>query len=236
MYKKLITAYLALVVFVAMALPAVAQAVNHPLITHPTGTTLATGSLITGTTVGNFLMVETNGTTKLTCTTFVITGKLTSNTTGNVQANITSGTYSGTGEGHACTGLFNAITVPESLPWCLKSNTEMENAEFQISGGECGKSASNIKLTLKVFGSETQKCVYESTTTTAIKGTFTTHATGDAVLTTPRTGGTLSGDSGFIKISDTTPFELCPKSVAMKLAFTLETEEIETARPFYISE
>jgi hypothetical protein len=235
MHKKLTTACVALVALAAFVLPAAAQATNKPLITHPTGTTLATGSLITGTNVGNTLLVTTGGETKLTCTTATMTGKLTSNTTGNVQGNITAATFTGGGSGGACTGIFNAVVVPEGLPWCLKSNSEMENDEFQVSGGECGGTASKIKFTLKVFGSETQKCVYESTTTTAVKGTYTTHSTGDAVLTTPRAGGTLSGDSGFNKISDTTPFELCPKSSALKMTFTLETDEA-TAKPLYISE
>jgi hypothetical protein len=234
MRKKLITACVALVALAAFVLPAAAQAANSPVFTDPTGTVLTGEPLIKGTNLGETLLVTTTGETKLKCTTATMTGKLKTNTTGNVQGNITSAAFTGTGSGGACTGIFNAIVVPESLPWCLKSTSTMETDEFQVSGAECGKTPTKIKFTLKVFGSETQKCVYESTTTTAVKGSFTTHSSGDAVLTTPRTNGTLSGDSGFTKISDTTPFELCPKSSALNMSFTLETDE--GGSPIYISE
>jgi hypothetical protein len=236
MHKKIMTACFALLALAAFALPAAAQAVNHPVVTHPTGTTLATGTKILGVNTLNTLLVTTTGETKLTCTSAKMTGTLTSNTTGNVQGTISSAEFKGSGSGEACTGIFNAVVDPESLPWCLKSTEAMGTDEFQVSGGECGKAPTKIKFTLTVFGSTTQKCVYESTETTAVRGEFTTDVSGgDAVLTTPRAGGTLSTDSGFVKITDDTIGSLCPTSSALKMTFTLKTDNALN-EPLYISE
>jgi hypothetical protein len=235
MQKKLTTACLALVALAAVVLPAAAQATNHPLLTEPTGTALTGTPLIKLTNTTNFLMLTTAGATESTCTTIKMAGKMTSNVTGNVQGNITSAEFKGTGSEGSCTGFINALFTLENLPWCLKSNESMKTDEFQISGGECGKAPTKIKFTMAVLGSASQKCVYESTSTTAVKGSFTTHAAGDAVLTTPTTGGTLSSDSGFTKVTDDIIFNPCPSSTALKMSLTLETDEA-TAKPIYISE
>jgi hypothetical protein len=234
MHKKLTTACLALVALAAFVLPAAAQAVTHPVLTHPTGTVLATGTKITATNTANSLLVETNGTTKLTCTKVSMTGTLTNNVTGTVKGNISAAAFSGTGEGGACTGIFNAVVTPESLPWCLKSEEGFGADEFQVAGGACGGAATKIKFKLTVFGGAAH-CEYESTSTTAVKGTYTTHSTGDAILSTPRSGHTATEDSGFVKTFDNTPFELCPKSSALQMSLTMETDET-TAKPIYISE
>jgi hypothetical protein len=235
MNKKRITACIALGVLSAIALPAVAQAVNKPLITHPTGKVLAPGVKMKATNVGNTLLVNTAGGTELTCTTAAMTGELTKNETGNVQGNISASSFSGTGASGACTGFANAVVDTLSTPWCLKSTSTMEADEFQVSGGLCSEAAKKITFQLTPTAFPGTTCTYEATFAIGAKGTFTTHSTGDALMTVPRTGHTPTEDAGFTKTHDTTPFELCPKSGALRMTFTLETDTA-TAEPLYISE
>jgi hypothetical protein len=235
MHKKLITACLALFALAAFALPAAAQAVNHPVLTHPTGTILATKTKITATNVGETLLVNTaTSATELACTKASMTGELIKNETGNIQGNITAASFTGTGSGGACTGSFlNPTIEPTGLPWCLKSNETMATDEFQVLGGKCTEAAKKITFVLRVAGGE---CEYQSTTTTGVKGTFTTDSTGDALLSTPRAGHTANEDAGFTKIRDTVIFHPCPSSNGLQMTFTLETDVASPVEPLYISE
>jgi hypothetical protein len=241
MQKKLITACLALVALAAFVLPAVAQAANKATLTQPTGTAMTAGTKITATNIGNTLMLSTTGSTQLSCTIATMTGELTKNETGNVQGNISAATFTGTGPGNRCTGFVNAGIDPLGLGtgagqgWCLKSNgtTEGTTDEFQVSGSKCSEAGTKIKflLTPETGG----ECEYESTSTIAARGTYTTDTTGDAILNTPRTGHTATEDAGFTKIRDTTPFSLCPSSSGLSMKFTLEKDEA-TSTPIFISE
>jgi hypothetical protein len=241
MHKKLITACLALVALAAFALPAMAQAANKATLTQPTGTAMTAGTKITGTNIGNSLILSTSGSTQLTCTIATMTGELTKNETGNVQGNISAAAFTGAGPGNRCTGFVNLAVDPLGLGtgagqgWCLKSNGTIEETtdEFQVFGGKCSETTKKIKF---LWTAETGgECEYESTTTTAFKGTYTTDTTGDAILTTPRSGHTATEDAGFTKIRDTTPFGLCPSSIGTSLKFTLEKDEA-TSTPIFISE
>jgi hypothetical protein len=241
MHKKLITACLALVALAAFALPAMAQAANKATLTQPTGTPMTAGTKITGTNIGPTFLRSTVGAEQLKCTSDLMTGELTKNETGNVQVNISSATFNGEGPGSRCTGFVNAHVSPLGLGtgagqgWCLKSNSTTEGTtdEFQVLGGKCTETAKKIKfLLLPETGGE---CEYESTSTIAARGTYTTDTTGDAIVTTPRSGHTPTEDAGFTKIRDTTPFSLCPSSSGLEMTFTLEKDEaIKT--PIFISE
>jgi hypothetical protein len=236
MHKKLITICLALVALAACVVPATAQATNKPTLTHPTGTVLAVASKFTATNIGESRILNTTGSTQLTCTVASMTGEITKNETGNVQGNITAASYGGTGTGGACTNpspIGNFSVTALGLSWCLKSTSAMATDEFQIQGGKCTEAPRKVKFLWKPSSGE---CEYESTSTTAFKGTFTTHSTGDAILTYPRTGHTATEDTGFSKIRDTTIFQICPTSIATQMSFTLETDTTTSSDPLYISE
>ena len=231
--KKAITACLGLLAFAAFIVPATASATNDPQLTHPTGTLLAPEALITATNVGNTLLENTSGGTQLTCTTATMTGKLTKNKASTVEGNISSAHFTGTGAGLTCTGVFNATVEPivsAAAPWCLRSGAGQATDEFVVLGGECEAAApSKIKFNL-ITG--VTKCEYQSTKTTAVRGEYTTHSTGDAVLTTPRAGQAPTNDGGFEEINKKV---LCPDWGALRMSFTLETDTTASADPLYIS-
>jgi hypothetical protein len=249
MHKKLITASLALVALAAFALPAAAQAATNATLTHPTGTafsltgktcTTITGACVKATNVGNTLMTNTTGGIEFTCTGATMTGILKNNTTGNVQGDIHLAEFSGTGSGGACTGFFGLDFPVDPLNmgtgagqgWCVKATSAMGTDEFQVFGGHCSEPAKKIEFR-RTLGSG--QCTYRSTFTTAFRGEYRTHSTGDAILTTPRAGSSATADAGFEKISDTTFGNVCISSTGLDMSFTLETDTA-TAEPFYISE
>jgi len=234
MHKKLITACLAVFALAAIALPAVAQATNSPVITHPTGTVLKTGTTLLGTNIGEtFMRNTTTGEVSLRCNVATMTGTLVKNETGNVQGEISSAHFTGTGESGKCTGFINPTVDPLGLPWCLKSNSAMTTDEFQVQGGKCSEAAKKLEFTLTTgIG----KCRYQATKTT-LKGTYSTHPS-DAVMTIPRSGLTLhekNTETGFTKVEDTIPFNPCPSSSYLEMSFTLETDNPLNAEPLYIS-
>lgn len=239
MPKKLTITCLSLTAFAAFVLPAAAQAVNHPVLTAPTGTPLAVSSLFVATSTESLLQQATQDTNQLACTMTKLTGKLISNVTGNVSGDITVAESKGPREEGACTGIFDAVFTWEVLPWCIRSNETMGADEFTISGGFCTEAPKKLKFTLAVVGNPSQKCTYESTGTTAFRGTFATDTVSgeDAILRIPRPGHTISEDSGFSKITDDVIFNLCPSTSALKVTLTLETDPTSgTAQPIYISE
>ena len=202
MSKKIIMACMALVALAAFALPAAASAANDPQLTHPTGTLLAAGAKITGTQVGPSALYSTSGTKELECSKGTMTGTLIKNTGGTVEGEVTKAEFGGTGAQAAgeplpeCTGLgfftTNTSVTVNSVPWCLKSTPLMAEDEFQVSGGKCGAAATKISFTLLPTGFG--ECTYTSTQT-AIKGTYTTDTTGDAILKVTKT----NTNAGFSK-------------------------------------
>ncbi|HEY3552221.1 MAG TPA: hypothetical protein VGK66_00900, partial [Solirubrobacterales bacterium] len=105
MYKKFITACMALVALAAFALPASAMAENKPQLVEGS-TAVAAGSSIVGTNIGETLFVATDGTTvQVRCTTAKLSGTLATNSAGTVKGEITTFDFSGTGAVAAHNGL-----------------------------------------------------------------------------------------------------------------------------------
>jgi hypothetical protein len=218
MSKKLMTGLLALVALAAMALPAVASA--SPEITHPTGTTLATGAKITGTNVGNTVLTSSLG--NVECSKALMTGTLTKNSGTAVEGTISSASFKGTegGAEEKCSGAFGSVAVTvTSLPWCIRATNTMAPDEFQVRGGACTEAAKAITFALhtSLFGT----CTFERAAASPVTGTFRTHAAGDALLTITNVAFTRT--SGF-----------CPSEGKLDMSFTLETDKT-IAEPLYIS-
>jgi len=254
MSKKLITACLGLLALAAFILPATASAA--PEITHPTGTRLnpTTGSCtsvagtvcVTATNVGETLLktdpASGEPTVLARCTTAAMTGYLKKNNGTEIEATIHTATFSGTGglsNGmNECTGSFGNITVTtngnkvdnESVtngtPWCIRATKAMEPDEFQLTGGDCVSEPPAITFILD--STTAGECKY--TRSAAVKGTYTTDSTGDAVLTVTAKEGTLA-DTTFTREAGGV---LCPGTGTLEMSFTLETDEKE-AKPLYIS-
>ncbi len=229
MSKKLITTCLALFALAAFVLPAVASA--SPVVTHPTGTKLvpgANGVKIKATNIGNTLLTSTSGTTLVECSTASMTGTLTVNSGTSIEGNIESTSFSGTEAGGKCTGLGGIIVttnVGNGVPWCLHSTG---GDEFQVRGGKCSEVPRSITFAMDSGLGVT--CHYERAN--SIKGTFTTHSTGDAILTVTGAGETGVTDTLFTKEAGDSV--LCPADGTLDMAFTLETDTA-TAEPLYIS-
>ncbi len=228
MSKKLITACLAVVALAAFALPTGASA--SPELTHPTGTTLATGNRITGTNIGALLFTSTAGAVLLECSSATLTGTLTKNNGTEVEATIETAVFTGTEASGACTKLGGAkvtTNVVNGTPWCLSAKNTYATDEFRVRGGGCGEGERIITFVLDAGVPGVCKYVRS----TPVKGTFTTDTTGDAILTTTGAGETGVTDTLFTKEEGGV---LCPSDGTLDLSFTLETEEM-TARPMYIS-
>jgi hypothetical protein len=226
MSKKLIGAFMALAAFAAFAvMPAVSSA--SPVITHPTGTKLATGVNIRAHLVnGDALLTGTSGETLVDCNSATITGKLTENSGTSFKGEITSAIYGGTGTQASgepateCTSSIGNASVTAlattKSPWCLTSTTE---DKWHLTGGTCAASGGNLKFIL--VSTTIGTCEYESTE--GPSGTFTTHSTGDAILTVTKSGFKLINSNFF-----------CPTSGTLDQSFTLETDSVPT-EPLYIS-
>ena len=98
MYKKLITACMAIAAFAAFVLPATASATNDPTLTDDGGH-VAVGSKILATQVGNSFLRATSsdhkGSIQLTCSTGELTGTVLQNSGGTVEGEITFATFGG---------------------------------------------------------------------------------------------------------------------------------------------
>lgn len=236
MGKKLITGCLALFALAAFILPATASA--SPVLTHPTGTTLGTGKLLTGTNIGNTLLKS--GTTVLSeCTKAVITGELTKNNGEEIEGTITTATFTGTGASQfanmpECTGAIlgnttvttngggvDENTVASGTPWCMKSTAL---SKFTVRGGKCSEAAREITFTMDSTAITGGPCHYKRAA--AIEGTYTTDSTGDAIFTLTTAGTEFTKETG-------DPV-LCPANGSLEMKFTMETDSSAT-EPVYIS-
>ncbi|MGN6587093.1 MAG: hypothetical protein ACTHKT_06405 [Solirubrobacterales bacterium] len=239
MPKKLLIVCGALVLFAALALPAVAFA--SPVLTE-NGVAVAAGQKFIFTQLGTSKMTSTDGTrTLLECSTGMITGELIKNTGTEIEGKITSDLFGGTGAqapgepkpectGEAAFGNFSrTAVVSEKAPWCVKTINPPKD-EFTIVGGNCGGVASNIKFIIAT--TLVGNCELE--TTGHLVGTYTTNGT-SAVLTLNNTAhGSGVGEgstNGFKKIAGSA---FCPSSGSYDMSFTLETDEA-TVKPLTIS-
>jgi hypothetical protein len=261
MSKKLITACMALFALAAFVLPAAASA--SPVATQPTGTTMATGTKILGTNIGNtVLKTDPSGTTApstLTeCSTARMTGELTKNNGSTIEGTISTATFSGTGSvlngRNECTGASGILgnltpttnssassgtegeTVTNGTPWCLRA-TGSEN-KFTLRGGACNVSATPIRFildTTKLFEpTKSIACAYSRPATEPVEGTFTTDATGDAILSV--TPGTSEAEKKLTTFKGETGNSIeCPGSGTLQMSFTLEKDNEAAAEPIYIS-
>jgi hypothetical protein len=210
------------------------------------------GTCLTATNVGNAILTTdpTDGsapTVLSECNKVVITGSLTKNNGTEFEGDITTATFSGNGAAfdgmNECKGLggFGDLTpttngkhaektggVPvktdneelvNGTPWCIASAA---NDKFTVRGGTCAEAARPIVFILNsTLGGE---CKMEKAT--AVEGTFTTHSTGDAILTLVAGAGTT-----FKKVSGGV---LCPGTGTLDMTFTMETDN-PTPAPIYIS-
>ena len=239
MSKKLITAALALVALAALALPAVSSATNDPDLTHPTGTLMGVhlnasktcaqepAGCIDAHSLGVINLTDSSGNLLTQCTNSTFTGRLTKNDGSNVEGDIESSTFTGSGEGGKCTAIFGQFTVDTNIgangtPWCLRSTSSMNTHEVQVRGGKCSEEAHAITFVLTGPGFN---CRY--TRASAIIGSYTTHSTGDAIITIPAGAAsefTKEPESGI----------LCPNAGRLEASWTLETDTVNT-EPLYIS-
>jgi hypothetical protein len=216
MYKKLITACLAITAFAAFVLPASALAVNEPQLTEG-GSLVAVGSTIVGT-ASETKFTTTEGATLVTCSTAKMTGTLKANSGSKVEWEVLKGsaTFQGTGAVSAhnglpeCTGSFGNFYKTVTTALCVRSDSTMLTDEFNVTGGACG---TNGKVGFIIGSTTAGACTYESTG--AVKGTYTTNGTQASLTTVDTSAGSGSKlvSGGF----------LCPTSGALAMTFTLET-------------
>ncbi len=214
MYKKLLTAFMALTALAAFALPATASATNDPQLTE-NGVALAAGAKLIGTPTVESWFTDTSTSPLVRCSSVNMTGEVVKNSGGTVEGTITTSDFSGTAAVSAhnnlpeCTGSFGAAFITVVGDLCVRSTPTMATHEFQVSGGKC-PAEGGVKF---IIGSTTVgECEYE--TASAVKGDYTTGKGG--VLTvrdTPAGSGASKIRGGFF----------CPSSGMLRMAFSLET-------------
>jgi hypothetical protein len=215
--RRSITVCVALAAFAAfVAAPGTASATNDPQLTAPAGTLLSTGSLLSGTDIGETLLTDINGNILTRCTTAIVSGTVATNSgsPGTVQWNITSGKFGGTGSTTAgaeepeCTGTFGNVTfttnkITNGVPWCLTSNSAMSTDEFRVRGGGCSEKERAIRFVLDSTTTGEQ-CTYERGASAPMVGTFTTGTAEAARLNISKlefpkiAGGFLCPGAGFL--------------------------------------
>jgi hypothetical protein len=225
MRKKVVAALAVAAAFAAFSIMATAASAA-PVITHPTGTVLATGTLIEGTQLGVSKMTTGSdpGTPVVECSNSTMTGKLTKNNTAEgFEGEITSATFWGTGPVSPhnglteCTGSFGNLAVTAlGLPWCIRS-TKTPDA-FEVRGGKCSEAAKPI--TFSLISTTVGTCNYEGG---PVSGTFHTHPT-DLIATVTHSGGFKKSSGSF----------LCPGEGNLDMEFTLETDGVANS-PLYAS-
>jgi hypothetical protein len=228
MRKQLLLVCMAFAAFAVV--PSLASA--KPVLTHPTGTVLATGTKITATNVGNITL--SNGLGHVTCSTAILTGTLTqNNTTNGIKGEITSAKFGGTtgktipgDEEPECTGTgfyaggAGVTTVP---PYCLEATGTGDTVA--VRGGTCAAPTKpKFKLSVTtIFGTVT--CNYESTALAGLVGSLVTDESGqDAQGTLTEQGFTKAAESG----------GECPSEGKLSMTVTLETD-VSPATPVYFS-
>jgi hypothetical protein len=228
MRKQLVVACLTIATL--GVIPSLASAL--PVVTHPTGTVLATGTKITATNVGTSTL--SNGLGSITCSTAILTGTLETNTTAaGIKGTITSAKFGGTtgktitgDEEPECTGTgfyAGGAGLTTKPPYCIESIEA--NDTFKMRGGKCSEAPTKPKFQVSVttiFGTVT--CIYE-TEKANLSGTFETDGSGSDVKTS------LS-EQAFVKSSGSGGE--CPSSGKLSLTTTSETDS-GTAEPVYVS-
>jgi hypothetical protein len=206
MHKKMIGAVVALALVAFAAVPALASAT--PVLKDSKGT-VAVGSLIAGTNIGNTVMTTSLG--NIECQSSVVTGKVVKNNGTEIEGNIETATFTGTGsEGRCTTAFLGDIKVEaKKVPWCLKAGGKLAKDAFNVTSGACaGGGGMEFVLNSSLAGA----CTY---TAAAVNGTYSTGPP-QAVLTVSEQEFKKSA-GGF----------LCPSSGKLDMKFGLETDNAE---------
>jgi len=213
MYKKLITACLAVAAFAAFAVTSVASA--SPVLTHPAGTAVPTGTKIAGTLEPGTQSTFTSALGNIHCTHATLKGSVITNSGTHIAGEITSAVWGGVEANTACESWTGAVTpTPTGLPWCITSGTK---DTFTVRGGKCSEAAKPLTFTLDFSGFQ---CGYERTT--PANGTFTTAAPSTLKI----------ADQGFAKVHGGF---LCPSEGRLDMAFYLYTDDGKHTEPMAIS-
>jgi hypothetical protein len=225
MRRKLVHLAMALAAWAAFAVaPTLASA--SPVLTYPTGTPLATGSLLQITNVGVALFTEPEW--NILCPTARFTGKLTTNSGTNIEVDLSSMEIHGIGAGGDCRqdrkrelvteeGL-SVNVVYSGLPWCLNAGKGLPADEFQIRGRSCTEAAKPVTLVFTYTG--VSECKYQAT---SIRGTFTTHPQDVRMAIATQLFEKEIGSSF-----------LCPSTIGSDTELTMERDSA-TPEPVYIS-
>jgi hypothetical protein len=213
MYKKLITACMAVAAFAAFVIPATASA--NPDLTEG-GVLVPTATNIVGTNVGETIMTTSLG--KVICTNVVLKGTLTVNSTEKgIEGDINSATFAGEGEtapgepDKECTSWAGGVSVTPNpatngLPWCVEAT---ENSDtIKLRGGSCTSATRPIRFTLVFTSGLIGTCTYQRTN--AAVGTIDTVNSTAGILDQEWTR--FEGGAG------------CPSVGKLDMTFKLETE------------
>jgi hypothetical protein len=222
--NKLIKACIAMAAVAAfLVVPSMASA--SPELTHPTGTTLAAGSLIEGINVEHEgrpteTTLTASGGLEVKCTTAFMTGRVHKNSGNHIEGEITKAEFKGTPgvkphTSHCDGGSLGKVTVTTAVPWCVTASTLDD--QFIVRNGKCTEPTGEVKFTLHTAIGE---CVYGKA---SVAGSYTTHPS-DAILSV-KTTESFSRTGGSI---------FCPGSGTLHMAFTLTTDG-DTTKPIYIS-
>ena len=215
MHKKPIIVCLTVAAF--MAFIAVPAASASPVLTHPTGTILSAAGnpKLTATSVGSVTFTSSSG--SIHCSHASMTGELTANTGSLIEGKITSAEVGGIAAGTDCESwngdTHMTLNASAAAPWCMKSGGKDTITIADCAGG-------SITFTIDFTNGVT--CGYGKA---AINGTFTTDASGDAVLTV--------SEQGFSRIHSNSI--LCLSEVKLDMSLTLETDTTSSNDPLYIS-
>ena len=177
------------------------QALASPLLTE-SGSSIAAGAKITGTTVGETQF--TIGTSKFNCEVGHLEGEVVKNSGTSIEANISSFTLGKQPEG-TCGGVFKVKSV--NVPWCLRMGSVFAPDTYNLRGGKCTEEAKQLTIALD-FGS--YQCTYMRE---SISDSFRTEKDGDALINI--TGKLFNREA-------TNPF-VCYSGPSLDASFTLET-------------
>jgi hypothetical protein len=203
-------------------------ALASPVLTQPTGTTVATGTKFRATdTEGGATWTNTSGGIIYSCSRAELTGDVVKNSGSALEANVSIGDLTGTGADGNCIGTFFSefnvtLGIANGLPWCIRTTSTMAGDEAQLRGGKCSETAREIRFALDFEGLGAT-CLFKREA--AITGTYATDTTGYAVVRISK--------SLFSPVS--APFP-CPEEFLLDLNLTMETDSIGgTVSPLYIS-
>jgi len=170
MDKKLITACLVLVAFMAMAaVPALALA--SPVLKDKTGNVVVGGKIV----AKNVGIVKfTTGANTIECTDASLTGTVVKNTGTEIDGEVSTAAFNdtnGSGQLVPCSNAAfgNVTVVPKKFPWCIVAKNTFAPDTFQISSAGC-PGGGVMEFTLDATFLE--ECTY--TKAAPVTGSFTT--------------------------------------------------------------